>query len=210
MIKVKFLNPSRFLLLLILTGVHYLSFASTDTDSIIEDKVIVNVIKAESNRALSLYIANIQDQETSVAIVSKEGDYYFDKKLKEKEAYARTFNLSVLPRGTYKLIVDRASTSIKQTFEVSNRGNIEMGKKEVITKPVVSHKKGIVQVFFQDGLSEKVSVSFLNADADLIFQDNFFITTRSLKQFDISELQAGEYTVKISSSSKIVSKITVD
>lgn len=205
MSKTKILNPARLLALFLILGMQL--FAMASADSIKEDKVIVNVTASQSEKALSLYIANIYGQQTSISIANEYGDTYFESFVEETDAYARNFNLSVLPRGNYELVVEREMTSIKQKFKVGFNGKITIGEKSIEDKPVIFQKKGIVQVYFQDGLTDRVNVAFINDKEETIFEDEFFVTTRSLKQFNLQELTPGQYRVQISTPSKTISKM---
>ena len=181
----------------ILLGTRVNTFADADSFIVVQDKVIVNVSTAKKEKVLSLRIANIQQQLTTVQIESDLGEVFFNQLLEGQNAYAKSINLDVLQQGNYRLIVERHYTNTIQEFEVPFKGPIRLLDKTVEFKPLVQQGEGIVQVYFDEGIADEVNVAFLDENSVPVFKDRFYVTTRSLKRFNVEELKPGQYTIRI-------------
>lgn len=132
----------------------------------------------------------------TVKILDQEGQVLYSKEFAITDAATlKKFNVSKLSAGTYKVEVDDYQYTSRQSFTIID-GIIQLNKSiETIIKPVVILTGKILKVNYLN-LNHHTSIKLLDPVNNVLYE-GLIDTPAYTKQFNLSSLEKGIYTVVI-------------
>ena len=161
----------------------------------------VRVIFMSEKKAF-IFITNPEKQSATINIqdLNSYQNLYSDR-LSHDKIYRAVYDLSGLPDGKYKLIVDFGKKTIEKEIELSEKGS-GITNELVYFEPVFSNDNNKLKIEYQNPLKEVVSVSFTDGDKSF-FTDNLPDGLGSfVRSYNLEKLQSGSYSVELSSGNK--------
>ena len=158
------------------------------------------------NRKSFKLAINQGEKEVKLKLLNQFGQTLYNESIKAHEEYKKVLNLSTLPTGEYRLELEYP-TKI-QVMPISiERGSIELHQTETseLFKPFVRQKDSKVSINMFNTQQNPLKVRVADADGQLIYQDTLDSDLIIGKQYDLSELDPGDYTVNLYTQSRVFS-----
>ena len=165
---------------------------------------MVNV-KVTGVRTFSLSLQN--SQQNVQALLKDQKGHVLVRRAFRDGISKLSFDLNSVRDGIYKL--ELVNDQQIQTIPVdlaSDHLNVDTEGSEVYFFPVVYQKGDLVTVSKWAPVKEQIYVTILDAKNRLVHEDVIKGAEHLAKRFDFSEVQNGDYEIRISCNNQIVSK----
>jgi hypothetical protein len=160
----------------------------------------LNILPLTSEKAV-VAISNNEAANFQISIENDRGEKVFYKEThSDTKDYRRIFDFSDLENGDYKLTVSVDGSTAERTFKIGS-DNIAVGKEKNLTEPYFAFKDGILKLSYLNFPEENLNVNFYKND-DLIFSKEIGNKFNVIEGFDLSKLEKGDYSVRLSGESK--------
>lgn len=169
-------------------------------------------VKVENVRAKSIAVIayDLGGVKTDIQLRSATGKVLYTETVKSGQNFGKKLELSAIPNGEYTLEVENAEsyTAIPVVLNTDS-ARAKVADKVTIVKPQVNVIGDKMNVFVDEKQNEEVWVSIYDVDANrLVFKK---ITNDKGVRFDLSKLDAGNYTVHMSTrGKKFVQSLSLD
>lgn len=182
----------------LITLVAIFSLATTSFTMANDDDLIIKIECQDGTADLMIYLANLVDQPTYVALRDAEGRNIYAESIERKSAFAKKLNMSELKDGKYTLYVEHETMEVTQPILVENNiVNILLSERKEVKSPTIEVTDDFVKFrLAPTALAKKVTVTILNG-AETIFEKNEILTSAIQKQYDLSNLYPDKYTFKL-------------
>lgn len=158
-------------------------------------------VKSVEAKTIAVVAYGYGAAKTDITLRSGNGKVFYTESVTNGENYAKRLDMSELPKGEYTLEVENndSFTAIPVTIEF-NSAVVATADEVTIVKPRLSVVGDKLNVAFSDQATKSVWVSIYdNASNRLAYEK---VTSDSMKRFDLSHLDKGEYTVHMSTEGK--------
>ncbi|MEO1627766.1 MAG: hypothetical protein AAFV25_21640, partial [Bacteroidota bacterium] len=142
-------------------------------------------------------VGNLSAMPLSVKISDRYTVSVFTERVMAEANYAKRYNLSSLPAGTYEVKVSTPTRTIRQNIEITNTGLVLTDEKvDVDYKPVIQLEGKRLDVNLLSK-GEKVKLAILNRNNELVYDLDLGRPMRIHQRFDLSQLPAEDIILKI-------------
>lgn len=158
-------------------------------------------VKSVEAKTIAVVAYGYGAAKTDITLRDSNGKVFYTESVSNEENFAKRLDVSGLPQGEYSLEVenDNSLTTIPVTIEMNNAEVVKADEVTII-KPNLSVVGDKLNVAFNNKETQSVWVSIYdNASNRLAYEK---VTSNSLKRFDLSHLEKGEYTVHMSTEGK--------
>lgn len=172
-----------------------------------EPTVKVENVKAKSLAVIAYDLGGVK---TDIQLRSATGKVYYTETVKSGQNFGKRLELSSVPNGEYTLEVENAEsyTAIPVVLNTDS-AQAKIADKVTIVKPQVSVIGDKMNVFVDEKQSEEVWVSIYDVNANRLAIRK--ISNDKGVRFDLSKLDAGNYTVHMSTrGKKFVQSLSLD
>jgi len=157
----------------------------------------VKIINAE-RKVFTINVNNIRTKDYTVQISDVYGVVLFEDEIVASKKFSKIYDLSQLPLGKYEVEIE-GDIFIRKQFVKILKDKLEVvGDEEVkIYKPsILLNEDKISLNMFSNG-KEPVQVSIMNLQSETLFKESIKDKVAIHKYYDIFQLPAGKYIVKI-------------
>ncbi len=182
----------------LITLVAILSLVTTSFTLANDGQPIVRIECQDGTAELMIYLANLLDRPTYVALRDAEGRSIYAKTIENKPAFAKKLNMSQLKDGKYTLYVDHEKVEVTQPILVVNgKINVLVDQRVEIRSPIIEVEDDFVKFrLAPTALAKKVTVTILSG-AETIFETQEIMTSAIQKQYNLSNLYPDSYTFRL-------------
>lgn len=139
---------------------------------------------------------DIQSQETFINFADADGNIIYSEHLSNVETYAKKLNLTTLEDGNYFLSIENTLRQIDYTI-VIGEGRINIAERKENTKPVFRIKNEMVYLNLLNLEKEKVSITVLDSDDRVVFNEIIRNETLVQKAFNFEDAYSDTYTIMV-------------
>jgi hypothetical protein len=166
------------------------------------DRESMLLFSMSGNSTARIGAINTGNSNLSLVLLNQQGDMLFSESIKKNANYFKFYDLSQLEDGMYALKL--SGKEIDQVREFVVRGsNITIIKNVPEIKPTfIEQGKDYLFIVYKNPDQQKVSVSF-NKNGKAVFKDSGSSAMEFKKKYTLKDLDSGEYTVELNSSSKV-------
>ncbi len=134
---------------------------------------------------------------TTITIEDINGLVLVEETAKGK-SFAKTFNLSRLPEGDYNVVVNSGLIQTVQPLTLTTASLVlDDTRRQEVYAPVINVGDNYVDLSFLNKRMGNVFVVFLNANDEVIYQENITNALKVEKRYNLSRLPKGDYSVKV-------------
>jgi len=159
------------------------------------------------NKTFTISTHNATLNKINLRILDKYGVELHKERITIVDNFKRLYNLSNLPHGTYQIELEDKQTIRKQVVIISFDKMEFLNDKEVnIFKPII--KTNGKSILFSMLVLDKSNVEFTirNEEGLEVHAKNFKDLTTLHKQFNLSQLPDGKYTINIKNNNTVIQK----
>ncbi|MFD1314513.1 hypothetical protein [Namhaeicola litoreus] len=141
---------------------------------------------------------------TLISIKDQNGIRIYKEEVKKDGNYAKSYNLSSLPEGNYKIEVEDKSMVKVIPLEITQSGVTVITDLEyIIMKPVVIAKDNMVTVSKLSFSKDNFTISIQNGSGDLIYSESISNQVSISKMFDFSKAAPGSYIIRMETEGRV-------
>ncbi len=119
--------------------------------------------------------------------------------------FLKTLNLENLPSGNYTLVVTTPTRVYQQTLQVKEKTvEIDENNRQEFFLPVIRQNENYVDVSVLNKTLGNVEVAILDINGEELFTEAFRNQLKVERRYDLSNLQAGAYTVRMKTPVKTI------
>ncbi len=164
----------------------------------------VNVVSQGDNKLMMELF--MYEASATVRIVDGNGYLLFSEKTGQNPQYAKVFDMATLPEGSYRFEVEGENTIQIIDFKVKESKLNLLGEMETYYKPVIRQKDKVADLQLFNASEQPVSVTFRNADGQLLLRHAPEAAIRIEKRFDLAQLAPGTYSMTVQVGKRIYQK----
>lgn len=164
----------------------------------------VNVVSQGDNKLMMELF--MYEASAVVRIVDEKGYLLFSEKTGQNPQYAKVFDMEPLPEGSYRFEVEGENTIQIIDFKVNKSKLKLIGEMVTYYKPVIRQKGEVADLQLFNASEQPVSVTFRNADGQLLLRHAPKTALRIEERFDLAELTPGSYSMTVQVGKKIYQK----
>lgn len=179
---------------MIILVVGLLSSTSAIAYPFVEPSVKVNKQAAKS---LVVRINNLVEQQAVVELVDVQGIVLHTERIKNTTAFAKVFDLRVLPTGKYLIQVNTKDRVFEQWVTIGNSGVVVTSDLKKWKKPTIVQSGNNVMVELMSYSDKKGKVTILDEENTVLHQDEFTKVGVAKTKYDLTALEAGDYLLKV-------------
>ncbi|NUO00365.1 MAG: hypothetical protein HUU01_07080 [Saprospiraceae bacterium] len=133
----------------------------------------------------------------TITLEDADGNVLIEERSNGK-SFAKTFNLSKLETGDYRLIVNAGLIETVQPLIITGSSLVlDENNRQEIYAPIINVGDNYVDLSFLNKRLSNVIVVFLNESDEVIFQENISNSLKVEKRYNLSRLPKGDYSVKV-------------
>ena len=179
-----------------------LSINFTQADHLIDLKII-----ASSNYSFIIQLSDIK-YDTKCLLKNQQGVILYQEDIARAEVFQRSLNLIELPDGTYELqIEDDYKTETTSLIKINGKVTATNQMKTTSFKPQIILKDTQLNVSLLALNNEKLTVSILDEDLNIISEKNLSGSVNLGQAYDLSQLNPGHYTVQLYTNGKVYDRM---
>ena len=146
------------------------------------------------------------EKEVKLKLLDQFGQVLYDESIQARAEYKKVFNLSTLPTGEYRLELEYP-TKIQVMPITVGRGGIELHQQEAeeMFKPSFRQRDSKISINMLNTQHNPLKIRVADDEGQLIYQDVLDNDLIIGKQYDLSQLDPGDYTVKLYTESRVFS-----
>jgi hypothetical protein len=132
----------------------------------------------------------------------------YQEDIARAEVFQRSLNLIELPDGTYELqIEDDYKTETTSLIKINGKVTATNQMKTTSFKPQLILKDTQLNVSLLALNNEKLTVSILDEDLNIISEKNLSGSVNLGQAYDLSQLNPGHYTVQLYTNGKVYDRM---
>ena len=179
-----------------------LSINFAQADHLIDLKII-----ASSNYSFIIQLSDIK-YDTKCLLKNQQGVILYQEDIARAEVFQRSLNLIELPDGTYELqIEDDYKTETTSLIKINGKVTATNQMKTTSFKPQLILKDTQLNVSLLALNNEKLTVSILDEDLNIISEKNLSGSVNLGQAYDLSQLNPGHYTVQLYTNGKVYDRM---
>jgi hypothetical protein len=165
----------------------------------------VKIAKFNNTDNYSLVVNNKNATNLIIKIFNNDEEVIFSEMIQNVEQFYKVYNLSTLPKGSYRLLINNnlEEESINIMVHQLKGSHPDLGNHMVVGFSKMKDRK--ISAFIQNKFKNNVSIKLYN---NLDEEINTIATTRdgvSKQLLDLSSLKPGKYKLKVSDGQSIFS-----
>jgi hypothetical protein len=161
-------------------------------------------IPAEQKFALTI---NKLKEKAEIILRDQEGIILMNETADASGAYAKVFNLSNLPEGTYYMSIRTSTRETVQPIKLDKNGvTVVESKRKEIYSPTIKSTPKYVDVSLYNGKIDDVKISILDNNAQLVFEEELNNVLIVEKRYNTDKLQWGNYTMIVETPYDVYSR----
>lgn len=154
-------------------------------------------IEQQDNQWFKLDIENLGNQAATISIKNSNEAVVYETKVNDAGSYGNLFKYRNLPKGSYTVTVDLNNVSYDLPLTVKHSGIEVNGSVQKNVKPTININNNVLSINVEEGTHKKVRILILDNNFDKIFSDKRKVNTAFTKSYDLKDLPAGEYMIKV-------------
>ncbi len=167
-----------------------------------EGKPIIKISIGTKATSLKLHLANLQEQQTSIALNNRRGETIYKKEVSKQRAFAKFLDLSQLAEGKYLLEISNAAISVQQPILVQKTGiTILTKQRKQQIAPRIEFEDNAVSLQLQDSRMKSVKVAILNGSS-LVYSTKEILSTNITKRYKLEKLYPDDYLFRVTIDGK--------
>ena len=179
-----------------------LSINFAQADHLIDLKII-----ASSNYSFIIQLSDIK-YDTKCLLKNQQGVILYQEDIARAEVFQRSLNLIELPDGTYELQIEDDYKTETTSLTKSNGKVMTANQIKITTfKPQIILKDTQLNVSLLALNNEKLTVSILDEDLNIISEKNLSGSVNLGQAYDLSQLNPGHYTVQLYTNGKVYDRM---
>ena len=177
----------------------------------------LNFVKADHRIDLRIissnsyvFIIQLSDikYDTQCLLLNQQGVVIYKEDIASADSYRRSLNLMELPDGTYELKIED-DYKIETITLIKNNGKVAAANqvKTIAFKPQIVLKDTQLNVSLLALNNEKLTVSILDENQNIISEKKLSGSVNLGQSYDLSQLNAGNYTIQLYTNGKVYDKL---
>ena len=179
-----------------------LSINFAQADHLIDLRII-----SSNNYSFIIQLSDIK-YDTKCLLLNQQGVVLYQEDIASAEIFQRSLNLMELPDGTYELqIEDDYKTETTSLTKINGKVSAANQMKTTSFKPQIMLKDSQLNVSLLALNNEKLTVSILDEDLNIISEKNLSGSVNLGQAYDLSQLNPGHYTVQLYTNGKVYDRM---
>ena len=171
------------------------------------DHLIDLRILSSNNSSFIIQLSDIK-YDTKCLLKNQQGVILYQEDIARAEVFQRSLNLIELPDGTYELqIEDDYKTETTSLTKINGKVTATNQMKTTSFKPQIILKDTQLNVSLLALNNEKLTVSILDEDLNIISEKNLSGSVNLGQAYDLSQLNPGHYTVQLYTNGKVYDRM---
>lgn len=162
----------------------------------------IECVEGSSN--LTVKLINLLEANTYISLRDAAGRSVYSKSIYKQNAFAKQLDLSQLADGRYTLYIEHKKVDITQPISVKDGvvTVLEAERVEVIAPTIELTEDKVAFRLAPTTNVKKVTVTILK-DAEIVYQEEAWMTSTTKKQYDLSKLYPDTYTFQLEVEDKM-------
>ena len=179
-----------------------LSINFVQADHLIDLRII-----SSNNYSFIIQLSDIK-YDTKCLLLNQQGVVLYQEDIASAEIFQRSLNLMELPDGTYELqIEDDYKTETTSLTKINGKVIAANQMNTTSFKPQIMLKDTQLNVSLLALNNEKLTVSILDEDRNIISEKNLSGSVNLAQAYDLSQLNPGHYTVQLYPNGKVYDRL---
>ena len=158
-------------------------------------------IKPQSDKSFALYLNEIDFPSVKISIKDNEGRNLYTKTVKNQDSFAKKFNMSQLPQGSYMLsLEDEQSIQNIPLSVIDQTVQIEMDEKTRIYKPFVKQDAEMLDVMVFSPKKMQHQITIYDDANQVVYNETINEQVTIEKRYNLTNLAPGKYNITIESN----------
>ena len=171
------------------------------------DHLIDLRILSSNNSSFIIQLSDIK-YNTKCLLKNQQGVILYKEDIARAQIFQRSLNLIELPDGTYELQIEDDYKTETTSLTKSNGKVMATNQIKITTfKPQIVLKDTQLNVSLLALNNEKLTVSILDEDRNIISENNLSGSVNLVQAYDLSHLNPGHYTVQLYTNGKVYDRL---
>jgi len=171
------------------------------------DHLIDLRILSSNNSSFIIQLSDIK-YDTKCLLKNQQGVILYKEDIARAQIFQRSLNLIELPDGTYELQIEDDYKTETTSLTKSNGKVMAANQIKITTfKPQIVLKDTQLNVSLLALNNEKLTVSILDENQNIISEKKLSGSVNLGQSYDLSQLNAGDYTIQLYTNGKIYDKL---
>lgn len=171
------------------------------------DHLIDLRILSSNNSSFIIQLSDIK-YDTKCLLKNQQGVILYKEDIARAQIFQRSLNLIELPDGTYELQIEDDYKTETTSLTKSNGKVMTANQIKITTfKPQIVLKDTQLNVSLLALNNEKLTVSILDEDRNIISENNLSGSVNLVQAYDLSHLNPGHYTVQLYTNGKVYDRL---
>ncbi len=154
-------------------------------------------IKVAGEKSIELSLGEISGK-VWISFKDQNGNVFYTKKIKDLSSYTVKYDLAAFPDGEYQLELHGSEQTLNIPVTISK--GILVLKEAIVSAPIVANNGNVVAVKLSGDTKNAWNIMIKNTAGDLIFIETVENSSNAQRKYDLSNLNAGEYTLQFSTA----------
>ncbi|MDA7854130.1 hypothetical protein N9A68_00410 [Cyclobacteriaceae bacterium] len=171
------------------------------------DHLIDLRILSSNNSSFIIQLSDIK-YDTKCLLKNQQGVILYKEDIARAQIFQRSLNLIELPDGTYELQIEDDYKTETTSLTKSNGKVMTANQIKITTfKPQIVLKDTQLNVSLLALNNEKLTVSILDENQNIISEKKLSGSVNLGQSYDLSQLNAGNYTIQLYTNGKVYDKL---
>ena len=171
------------------------------------DHLIDLRILSSNNSSFIIQLSDIK-YDTKCLLKNQQGVILYKEDIARAQIFQRSLNLIELPDGTYELQIEDDYKTETTSLTKSNGKVMATNQIKITTfKPQIVLKDTQLNVSLLALNNEKLTVSILDENQNIILEKKVSGSVNLGQSYDLSQLNAGDYTIQLYTNGKVYDKL---
>jgi hypothetical protein len=171
------------------------------------DHLIDLRILSSNNSSFIIQLSDIK-YDTKCLLKNQQGVILYKEDIARAQIFQRSLNLIELPDGTYELQIEDDYKTETTSLTKSNGKVMAANQIKITTfKPQIVLKDTQLNVSLLALNNEKLTVSILDENQNIILEKKLSGSVNLGQSYDLSQLNAGDYTIQLYTNGKVYDKL---
>ncbi len=171
------------------------------------DHLIDLRILSSNNSSFIIQLSDIK-YDTKCLLKNQQGVILYKEDIARAQIFQRSLNLIELPDGTYELQIEDDYKTETTSLTKSNGKVMATNQIKITTfKPQIVLKDTQLNVSLLALNNEKLTVSILDENQNIILEKKLSGSVNLGQSYDLSQLNAGDYTIQLYTNGKVYDKL---
>lgn len=167
----------------------------------------LNIEETTGTKSLKVSFEQLQPGEVTIKVKDEAGYVFFTEKVKGNVSYAKKYDLSALPAGTYLFtLADPIKEVIQPVLITETEVKVNPDDRKSVFQPYIRNEGRRLDVSLLLGSTEDVTLSILDSFDRIVYEEVLENSLNIQKRFQLKRLPRGEYLVKLVTPYKVFHK----